>query len=269
MSHQLLDYFAHTHSGYLHARGKTATHKLVELLDCQANENILEIGCGTGATLVQMAATYPTSKFQGVDVSETMLRFAHRRLKFCGLADQVQLSLASPAQPLPFEKHTFDRIYVESVIAIKEGEGLVTMLRECHRVLKPGGTLVFNETIWLDSTSQARAQEINEACKIAFGIIQANAEYQHVSDWKELLTGLGLIPQQVVRVADIDENTKPKSPFLPVFLSRIYSGNGTLKSRLNRELRKDWKQYQEKMKEIIPGNSPLMEGVIFRVVKGG
>ena len=46
MTHQILEYFGNSHASYIHARGKSSTNKMVELLEAQKNEKILEIGFG-------------------------------------------------------------------------------------------------------------------------------------------------------------------------------------------------------------------------------
>lgn len=261
---QILDYFAETHSGYLHARGKLATNTIIEILDCKADENILELGCGTGATLVELASKYNTSNFHGLEASETMLKFASKRLRFCGLCKSVQLGLTENKLEIPFKDNTFDKIYAESILAIQEGNDLKKLLLECRRVLKPNGILLFNETIWLDSTERKIAEKINSACKLSFGIIQSNSKYLNLKDWKKLICEISLIPQVEISVSEIKETRKLKIPSLSIFLSEVYSLNGLIKAKFNTNLQQEWKQYQQEMKKILNYNVPLMEGVIIK-----
>ena len=56
MGNQILNYLGKAHSDFIHAKGKLASNKLIELLGPKSKENILEVGFGTGATLVRLAA---------------------------------------------------------------------------------------------------------------------------------------------------------------------------------------------------------------------
>jgi SAM-dependent methyltransferase len=84
----ILDFFAATHSPHLHARGAGATDLLLNALRIQEGQRILEIGFGTGQTLVEIAARWPGVALFGVEKSPRMLATARRRLRFCGLNDK-------------------------------------------------------------------------------------------------------------------------------------------------------------------------------------
>ena len=266
MSHQLLDFLATLHISHSHARGIAGTDKLIELLACRAGENILEIGFGTGATLVQLASLYPDTRFSGCEASGVMLAKATQRIKFCRLQDRIKLLLADGQQKYPFEDHSFDKIYIESVLAIQEGEELRKALLEIHRILKPQGTLLFNETIWLDQTESELQQTINRDCKAAFGIIQANAEYPHLQDWNQLLLEMRFEVKDIIRLAEIPVAKRSKHYFPKAFPSRLFTLFGKLKV-YHPTFKKEWVAYLKKMKGLIPGNTPVMEGIIIKACK--
>lgn len=60
--------------------------------------NILEVGCGTGQNLLNLAATFPRAKMIGLDVSETMLAVTQKSLG--PLSRRVELVHASYDHPL-------------------------------------------------------------------------------------------------------------------------------------------------------------------------
>jgi ubiquinone/menaquinone biosynthesis C-methylase UbiE len=182
----VLNYYGKTHTAYLHPKGKRATILLQEKLDCRKEEKVLEIGFGTGATLVDLASVHKQSTFFGVEVREVMYNKAAKRIRFSRLKNIRLLYNQYPLQ-LPFEDDFFDKLYVESVLAILEGQQLDQMIGEIRRVLKPGGRIVINEGIWLDTVSGGTMHEINVFCKVAFGIIQANASHPYLADWEALL----------------------------------------------------------------------------------
>jgi SAM-dependent methyltransferase len=98
-----------------------------------AGGSVLDLGCGTGELAGAMAAA--GLRATGCDISPQML---HRAAVSSGLVDFVQLDPGW--QVLPFAPETFDAVVASSVLEyVDEAE---TVLRECRRVLRPGGTLL-------------------------------------------------------------------------------------------------------------------------------
>ena len=267
MPNSILNYFSTTHGSFLHAKGRIATARLMKLLDCQPGENILELGFGTGATLTHLASLHTRTTFSGYDVSAAMLNVAKSRLKFCLLDKRVQLHLMDPEAPLPAPSENFDKIYVESVLAIQQDGHLHSLLTELNRILKKNGTLIFNETIWLDSVSKDEAIQINSGCLKAFGIIQSNAHYTHISDWKQLLHDCGFHTEVFEVVSDdAGEKSLPFS-FKGMFLSEVFNILGKIKSFTNSRLRTEWKKYSNEIEHILPPGKKMMDGFLVKAVK--
>lgn len=55
--------------------------KLIDQMNVQADENILEIGCGTGRNLAILAKKYPKTNFFGLDASAEMLDAAEKKVE--------------------------------------------------------------------------------------------------------------------------------------------------------------------------------------------
>lgn len=106
----------------------------IELLSAKEGELILDAGCGTGRHLKQLlaAGTIPI----GIDFSCGMLNAAH-----CNWPT-VPLAIADLERPLPFQPASFDAVLC-SLIGEHLNE-LPALSGEFHRVLKPGGRLVFS-----------------------------------------------------------------------------------------------------------------------------
>ncbi|KYG79451.1 hypothetical protein AWW67_13865 [Roseivirga seohaensis] len=267
MAENILDYFGEIHTPFLHARGKIATYKLIEILDCEPEESILEVGFGTGATLCQLSSIHKFTNFHGVEVSEVMHRQAIKRLKFCRLQKRVQLQLLFDEQCYPFEDNTFDKVYVESVLAIQEGQSLPQNLKEIKRVLKPTGVLFFNETLWLESTQLCLIHEMNNACKKLFGVIQSNSEFPYLSDWRRLLVELGYELEEVIRVDRILPANNHSSVTFHIFMSNLYTFLGKMKLLFMSSLWKHRNFYNAAMREVNHNNIRIMEGVIIKAAK--
>jgi 2-polyprenyl-3-methyl-5-hydroxy-6-metoxy-1,4-benzoquinol methylase len=95
----------------------------------------LEIGCGTGMFTRLCAPSGAT--IVAVELSETLLTEARRDAAFPHVTYEV-----GDAHALKYADASFDMVYGSSVLHHLE---VVPALRELHRVLRPGGRLVFAE----------------------------------------------------------------------------------------------------------------------------
>ena len=107
---------------------------VVQGLDIQPNASVLEVGVGTGLSM----EAYPSHcEVTGVDLAPDMLERAPHR------ADEKQWRqfrlLTMDAMSLDFLDNSFD--YVTSFHVISVVPDPVRMMREIHRVCKPGGKI--------------------------------------------------------------------------------------------------------------------------------
>jgi ubiquinone/menaquinone biosynthesis C-methylase UbiE len=150
----------------------------------------LEVGCGTAATLAQIAFSFEVS-IDGVDVLPEMLRVASTRLKALNLHQKVNLTLITPEISLPFSDQSYDRVYTESVLGFQDEKVSLQMLAEIFRVLKPGGLYVANEAIWKTGVSEEIVSKINQACIADFGLRQASERAWDIQAWSERIEQTG------------------------------------------------------------------------------
>ena len=103
---------------------------------------LLDVGCGTGRTLHQLARTHPRMRLHGVDLSPAYVRLARKRL-----ADVAELTLAvENAEALPWADAAFD--VVTSVYLFHElpRRARRNVARELARVVRPGGLVVIEDS---------------------------------------------------------------------------------------------------------------------------
>jgi SAM-dependent methyltransferase len=110
-------------------------------LELRSGERVLDVGCGTGTALFELAARVaPGGSAVGIDASEAMLAVAE-----CRRPANVELVLADAAA-LPFGDGSFDAYRAERVYQhLPDPE---RALAEARRVLRPGGRIALAEPDW-------------------------------------------------------------------------------------------------------------------------
>jgi demethylmenaquinone methyltransferase/2-methoxy-6-polyprenyl-1,4-benzoquinol methylase len=107
----------------------------------QPNENVLEIGSGTGHCLVELAhAVGPGGRVHGIDISDAMLSLSRELLQKKGLAERVELRRGDAAH-MPYLDDSMDGVFTSFTLELFDTPEIPVVLAEIRRVLKPGGRL--------------------------------------------------------------------------------------------------------------------------------
>lgn len=128
-------------------------HYLPRLVDFSSfrGQRLLEVGCGIGTDLVRFAKG--GARVTGVDLAGTAIDLARTNFELHGLAAE-ELRVTN-GEALPYADAAFEVVYGHGVIQYTADAP--TLIRECHRVLKPGGTgifMVYNRISWLNALSK-------------------------------------------------------------------------------------------------------------------
>jgi ubiquinone/menaquinone biosynthesis C-methylase UbiE len=116
--------------------------KGLQKLAAQAGEQILEVGFGTGHTVVELAkAVGPAGKVFGVDISDQMVALTGELLQRHGLVGRVELTCGD-GERLPYDDNSLDGIFTSFTFELFDTPEIPKVLAEWQRVLKPGGRLV-------------------------------------------------------------------------------------------------------------------------------
>ena len=114
--------------------------RLLERTDIRPKENLLDIGCGTGAsTLAAATKTGPTGHVTGLDISEQLLNRARTRSDDAGFRNTS--FILADAQTHPFVLESFDAII--SRFGVMFFDSPVAAFSNMANALKPKGRLVF------------------------------------------------------------------------------------------------------------------------------
>ena len=102
-------------------------------------EMILDEGCSTGGSTPVYAAVFPDAEIHAIDVSAGMLRYGHGKMEALGIP--VHFSQQTAERTI-FEDESFDLIVSNIMLHETSAKALPNIMRECHRILKPGGVMV-------------------------------------------------------------------------------------------------------------------------------
>ncbi|HEX3773358.1 MAG TPA: class I SAM-dependent methyltransferase [Polyangiaceae bacterium] len=117
-----------------------------------AAARILDVACGTGSALNQLALAHPNEKYWGLDLSPFYLQHAQRRL-----AHVKDLSLVvENAERMPLAEASFDVACSVFLFHELPERARKNVLAEMRRVLKPGGLLVIEDAAQLIEAADLR-----------------------------------------------------------------------------------------------------------------
>ncbi len=102
-----------------------------------ADQTVLDVGCGTGFLTEKIADNVAVGQLVAVDIALPML---YKTFKRCGLNDCYRV--CADAENLPFSDASFDAVY--SSLALQWCQSLSNALKGFKQILKPGGALFFS-----------------------------------------------------------------------------------------------------------------------------
>jgi ubiquinone/menaquinone biosynthesis C-methylase UbiE len=118
-----------------------ATNVLLRHGEFGSAEALFEFGCGTGRFALRLFKEFlsPNARYRGVDISPKMVSLAEARLApFSSRAEVILSEGGAPIDQPPESCDRFVSNYVFDLLAEEDTRGV---LREAHRMLRPGGLL--------------------------------------------------------------------------------------------------------------------------------
>jgi len=119
-------------------RMESALRRLVEQAGLAPGQQVLDLGCGTGALTLLSKRAKPGIEIVGLDPDAKALARARHKAEDAGLALRLEQGFGDA---LPFPDESFDRVLSSFMFHHLETAQKPAVLREVHRVLRPGGEL--------------------------------------------------------------------------------------------------------------------------------
>ncbi|KAI8086086.1 uncharacterized protein BX664DRAFT_334877 [Halteromyces radiatus] len=99
----------------------------------QPKAQVLDIGCGSGTWVLEMAAEYSTAEFYGIDIITSFPKSVK--------PTNAHFSQHNFLSSLPFPDNSLDYIHMRHLLNLLSTQQVQTILGEISRVLKPLGTV--------------------------------------------------------------------------------------------------------------------------------
>ncbi len=120
--------------------------------DLEGCDRILDIGCGPGGWVLDVAQKYPDKQVVGLDISNLMIRYA-RAQAFSQRLENAEFTVMNALEPLQFDDNSFDLVNARFIVGFVARNAWLPLLKECLRVLRPGGLIRLTEGDLGTSTS--------------------------------------------------------------------------------------------------------------------
>jgi SAM-dependent methyltransferase len=156
--------------------------ELAAFVDAVAgSDHLVDVGCGRGGPGLHVAAR-TGSRLTGVDVAPTALEAARRRAEALGLGERARF-VEGGFEVLPLDDGAADAVM--SIDAFLFAADKCAAARELHRVLRPGGTLVF--TSWdYHRQPEERPPQVDDHRPVLEAAGFSVTSYEETPDWYAL-----------------------------------------------------------------------------------
>lgn len=134
-----------------------------DVLGLDATKRALEVACGSGGVACALAR-HTGAACVGVDNNAHGIEAANRRADRDGPAGRVMFRLADAGSRLPFAGESFDAVFCND--AINHLPHRAAVLADWHRLLRPGGRVLFTDPIVV--TGQLSNEEMRARSSIGF-----------------------------------------------------------------------------------------------------
>lgn len=103
-------------------------------------QHVLDIGCGPGEWVLEMARNHPDCRIVGIDISPRIVAYGAARARIRRLPN-AYFEVADATQTLPFPDASLDVLHVRFATDFLLVSTWPLFLKECFRILRPNGVI--------------------------------------------------------------------------------------------------------------------------------
>jgi len=147
-----------------------------ERLELHEESSVLDVACGSGGPAVELAGRTGASVV-GVDVNPHAIATAGELARGAGLGARARFEVADAARPLPYAAGSFDAAIC--IDAINHLPDRAARLADWHRLLRPGGWILFTDPIVV--TGLLTSEEVAARASIGFFVFSPLGEDERLA----------------------------------------------------------------------------------------
>jgi len=125
---------------------------LAERPDFANIHRVLDIGCGPGGWVQEVAFAHAAIEVVGIDISRTMIQYAHAQAEVQGL-NNARFLVMDATKPLDFPDNSFDLVNARFMIGFLRPALWPQLIQECRRITTANGAICLTEPDNLGTTS--------------------------------------------------------------------------------------------------------------------
>jgi ubiquinone/menaquinone biosynthesis C-methylase UbiE len=156
---------------------------LPEQADLSNIAAVLDLGCGPGGWAQEVALAYPQMEVTGIDISQTMITYAQTLAKVRGL-NNVRFEVMNVLQGLDFPDEAFDLVNIRFIASFMNPTAWVPLLKECRRILQPGGILRVTENDWVSYVNNSTGHKLGQ---ISMEAMHRSGRSYGIGEWNGVI----------------------------------------------------------------------------------
>ena len=125
------------------------------------SSRVLDIACGPGEWVRQIARLHPQAEVVGLDISQLMIAYAQVKAREASLTN-ARFLLGNILQPLDFAADSFDLINARLLGGVLRSEKWLGFLKECKRIIRPGGRIRLTESNDIGHTNSPATEQLSQ-----------------------------------------------------------------------------------------------------------
>jgi SAM-dependent methyltransferase len=143
----------------------------------------LDVACGPGAWVNEMAYQYQDMQVTGIDISQIMIRYAQEMARVQRL-ENAHFQVMDATQPLAFPDGSFDLVNARFLFGFMSKAAWPRTVREFVRVTRPGGIIRLTEIDSLCLSNSQALEKLNHLFARSFFVTGRSfspyAQAQHI-----------------------------------------------------------------------------------------